>query len=1778
MAPEKRKRATESDNVRPEKKSKPLKPKADSELIVPREEPAFQRGGASILTPLEKKQIHLQATRDALFEQNTGQKAKNPEFEDDENEDDVDIDGGRAPAKPKANTKAKRKRPKGAEKKDPPGLRIEGLSYKRLVPGSMVLGQVSQINRNDIAIALPNNLTGFVPLTSISDKFTEQTEALVARDDGSEDAHDIEEIDLHLYFSMGQYLRAYVVASVEDSATGVKGKRHIELSVNPRLANSGLTKADLLAGSMLQASVTSVEDHGLVMNLGLEDPAVRGFIPSKQIGKGISEVKPGAVFLTLVTKQKSNSNIFNLCADPQVAGDIKKHNFLTDAPSVDAFLPGTAIEILLSEVSPSGLTGKVMGLLDVTADLIHSGAAASDKEITSRYTVGSKIKGRVICTFPTSEEKKLGISLLDHIISLRLKTAISETENNVQPLRLLPLSKIVAEAKVVKVAPGLGLFLDVGVKGIYGFAHISKIADKKIDSLSETMGVFKLGSTHKARVIGYNAMDGLFIISMEEKVINQPFLRVEDVEVGQIVKGAIDKIIVGEKGVSGLLVKISEGISGLVPDTHFADIRLQNPEKKFKEGMKVTARVLSTNVEKRQIRLTLKKALVNSDLGIWKSYDDLIPGRQALGTIVNVLSSGAVVQFYGSVKGFMPVSEMSESYIDDPKQHFRNGQVVTVHVVSVDPSESRLMVSCKDPTAFTTAQQEALRSLEPGSFVTGIVTEKINDEIVLELDGSRLKALLHAEQLVDGSAQKSLSSFKRIRVGQAMKDVLVLSRQEAKRLIKLTCKPSLVKASKEGILLSSFKSIIEGTEVHGFVNNVTATAVFVQFFGEMIGLLPRSQLPDEVARLPGFGLRPGESITSRILSIDYQQQRFSLTKKPPSIETGKKPEEVGKSDSLSRALSNPVDEISKTLDDYSFGKLTKARINSIKDTQLNVQLAEAVQGRVDISEIFDEWAEIHDKKHPLRSFRKHAVIPVRILGMHDSRNHRFLPITHRDKAPVFELTAKPKSQQGELDVLTLDKVQHDTEYIVYVNNVANDHVWVNLSPNVRGRIKSMDISDNVALVQDLNKNFPVGCAIRAKTIHIDIENNRLDLSARKGSTSKTLTFDGLSPGMVLPGTITKVTERQVLVQLSDNVAGPVHLVDLADDYSVANPTIYQKYQTIRVCVKTVDRPNKRVTLSTRPSKVLSSSLPILDPDISSISQLKVNDIYRGFITNVADNGVFVSLASNITAYIKITDLSDSFLKDWKAGFEIDQLVRGKIIAVDTNLNQVQMSLRESHINNEYKAPLTMGDMKVGHAVTGKVRKVVEYGVFIVVDNTANISGLCHRSEMSDQKGANPLKLYEEGDHVKAVILKVDSTSRKISFGLKASYFAKDDKDEEMHSSDDQSFSGFNDDESNEGSGTEDALLDKVLNSNGDMNLTAEDQGGVQLGATQNNDSSLPTAVTGLSVGFDWTGGTLTEADKDASPSDTDSDASQPRKKRRKKAKIKIDRTGDLDANGPQSIADFERLLLGQPNSSVLWLSYMAFQLELSEVGKAREIAERALKTIHMREQEEKLNVWVALLNLENTYGDEESLDDVFKRACQYNESQEMHERLLSIYIQSGSNEKADELFQATLKKHSQTPSLYLNYATFLMTTLDEGARARALLPRALQSLPPHTHLDTTSKFAQLEFTSSHGEPERGRTMFEGLLSTWPKRLDQWNILLDLELQHGEGSEKKERIRGLFERMVRCKLNARKAKWVFKRWLQFEEQEGDGKSQERVQAKAAEFVKKLENDKAEKGSE
>ena len=1577
---------------------------ASSFLTNSNEPPAFPRGGASALTPVERKQIQAQANRDVLFEQG----GKDASFSDSGAGSDEDL--GMQTEKKKTPGKNVKRKTKKLSEKSTQDVKIEGLSYKRIVSGSFLLGHISSINPRDVAVSLPNNLTGFVPLTSISPQLTSKIERLLDEsnnnDDDSEDNTD-DDIDLKSYLSLGQFVRAYVSSTGADSTGSGTQKRHIELSLDPSLCNNGMKKEEVLLNSMLQASILSVEDHGLIMDLGLAEQNVRGFIPKKELGDNfeLSEARPGMVFLCLVTSSDNTGRTIKMSLDKKKIQNISK-NFVGTAPTIDSFLPGTATDILLTDVTAIGLAGKVMGMLDVVADIVHSTARREDITLIERFRPGEKIRARLISTFPLSDNKKLGFSLLDHVLAL--KTAPSSPDD--VPARP-KLSEIVPDGAVSKIDPGMGLYLSLADGAFDGFAHISSISDKKVDSLSETTGPYKVGTSHKARITGFNSFDDLFLLSMQESVLSRPFLRIEDINVGQVVKGKIQKLLISEKGVSGLLIDLAEGISGLVPRIHMSDVQLQHPERKFREGLVVTSRVLSVDTDKRRLQLTLKKSLVNSDSDCWKDYRDIKPGHTAPGTLVKVNPHGAVVQFFGSVRGYLPVSEMSEAFIKDATQHFREGQVVTVNAIHVDIDAEKLTVSCRDPQS--ASSEESIRALKPGTLVAATVFEKSDDDLLLRLDDSDAIARLELDHMSDGSEKKRRSALSKIRVGQKLQDLLILEVLEKRRIIRMSNKSSLVQAAKDGELLTMYETLREGKKLTGFVTNITDEGVFICYAAGITGFLPKRQLPLKDLQLPDFGMTRLQAVSANVFSIDYKgpTPRFWLTQVSTALAA--KPT----NGTIRAAVAEPVDEASSSLEDWSVGAVTKARIVSVKDTQLNVELAKDVQGRIDVSEIFDDWKDIKDRKRPLRIFESKQVLPVRILGAHDARNHRFLPITHRSgKAPVFELSAKPSFVKGnDLHILTLDKVKVGSSWIAYVNNIAENYLWVNLSPNVRGRIAAMDVTDDLSLLAEMEANFPVGSALKVHVTGVDLERNRLDLSAKPVASSNRVTLKDISKGMILPGRVTKTSERQILVQLSETVVGAVNLVDIADNFSEANPLNYQKNDVLGVCVLSVDVPNKKLVLSLRPSKVLSSSLPVKDPEISSIDQLHVDDVRRGFITNVTDKGIFVALGPNVTAFVRVSNLSDQFLKKWQGQFQRDQLIRGKIIAVDTATDHVQMSLKESVLSADYKAPLTFTDLEIGQVVTGKVVKVEEFGVFILVDNSSNVRGLCHRSEIAEQRVEDVRTLFNEEDPVKAKVLKIEPDKRRVNFGLKASYFVASE-DEETESIDgggslpDEEFGGV---DIESGSSSGESEIDGDVETEDEesepddvsMDGIAEEDGGdddLSNSERHTSPSLFKKTPQGLSIGgFEWAG-----IDRDPNGGrygepDSESESVAPRPKKKRRAEPVVDRTGDLDVNGPQSSDDFERLLLSEPDSSLLWLQYMAFRLELGETDQARQLGQRAIQTIGLGLDAEKLNVWVALLNLENTYGDDDSITETSKKACEYNDAEEIHGRLASIYIQSG---------------------------------------------------------------------------------------------------------------------------------------------------------------------------------
>lgn len=134
--PQKRVRVGGAEQGKDQKKQRTSESTSDlkpTELTVLRDdEPSFPRGGGSVLTPLEKKQIHIQATKDVLFEQK-GSKKSSDNFAVGDDDEDIGMDDAEDNAtstKLSRKRKAKSKKRAKEEANEKQGVRIEGLNFK----------------------------------------------------------------------------------------------------------------------------------------------------------------------------------------------------------------------------------------------------------------------------------------------------------------------------------------------------------------------------------------------------------------------------------------------------------------------------------------------------------------------------------------------------------------------------------------------------------------------------------------------------------------------------------------------------------------------------------------------------------------------------------------------------------------------------------------------------------------------------------------------------------------------------------------------------------------------------------------------------------------------------------------------------------------------------------------------------------------------------------------------------------------------------------------------------------------------------------------------------------------------------------------------------------------------------------------------------------------------------------------------------------------------------------------------------------------------------------------------------------------------------------------------------------------------------------------------------------------------------------------------------------------------------------------------------------------
>ncbi|XP_071359529.1 protein RRP5 homolog isoform X2 [Trachinotus anak] len=1241
---------------------------------------------------------------------------------------------------------------------------------------------------------------------------------------------------------------------------------------------------------------------------------------------------------------------------------------------------------------------------------------------------------------------------------------------------------------------------------VKGLVPLSELSSEPIVSPEE---VFYVGQVLKAKVLQCDPEKAKMVLSFKAAVEGETEEAAKpqfDWEVGKRLEAKVLK-----KLVTGLEVAIlPDEIRAILPTMHLSDHMSNCPLlwESLQEGDNIS-NLMCFNKNKLNITLT-KKPTVRWSLEegvVAKDFSEITVGMQLIGWVKNIMSYGVFVEFPCGLVGLAPKSAMTDKFISDTTAAFQLGQTVIAKVTNLDEEKRRFLITLKISEVISPegdAQTRLINGLQERRAVTDMLAMRGNSDLRQQLAalsvGQKLK--LTTDTVKDTGATFTSDDLAGATILGSKHHVMGVNLTPGQKVTAVVLHVDILSTCIHVSILSklvgSKKSLNEGSKYTAMVQYMDQDFAVISLgdTAQLTVIQTTSHL-NEVLLSESEKLKVGMS-----LAVEVTERSCQELQGLPLVSWQRTAPKRQRTTSENQVGSKG----------HCFGETLQGKVRTVKPTCIQVTLEDGSIGSVHVSEVV-ETADVCVGSFPTSSVKVGSVVNARVIGGREASSHRFLPFSHpKFTYTIPELTLIPSKLDKSVDLKPVIAKEKRNSYKVgeeitcFVSKFNPDRksLEVTTDPCVSGIVELLAMITEPKDASHPEKLYKLGQAIRAQVVEVSSKPHRFMLSLTG--------VHKLEKGSVTLGIVTSIQPQVgLLVKLPFGGTGTVAVTDLADAYRPNPLDAYSKDQLIRCFLLGCE--NGKWQLSLRPSRLNpEQAKPVKDPEVLSVDKLQAGQVIRGYVKSVREQGVFIRLSRGITGRAELQQSTKYFVNKHKVLSEHlppNTLLTTKIISIDKEEEFVNLSLlpadtgKPDILPESLSLPLRLiGEEKKKHDIKKKKKRTL--------------------SESEQKQAESPVPKKKKKTKKKAKTEENDS-------GVEVYFREEEDKEDDEEPKPDPA---------------------KVT------------------------PSSAGPARLQVAAGFSWDVGlnSLKPAsaaqDADSSDGEDQDRGSKPQKKSRheveqeKKAaeKALVQREAELmDPNlRPDDAAAFERLLLASPNSSLLWLQYMAHHLQATQIEQARAVAERALKTISFREEQEKLNVWVALLNLENMYGTEETLKKVFERALQFCEPMPVYQQLADIYAKSNKTKEAEGLYKTMVKRFRQNKAVWLSYGTFLLQQ-GQSDDASVLLQRALKSLPSKESVDVIAKFAQLEFR--YGDVEKGRTMFDKVLTSYPKRTDLWSVFIDLMVKHGSQKE----VRALFDRVIHLSVSVKKIKFFFKRYLEYEKKHGTPQSIQAVKEKAMEFV-------------
>eukprot|EP00762_Andalucia_godoyi_P001729 ANDGO_07060.mRNA.1 rRNA biogenesis protein RRP5 len=1362
------------------------------------------------------------------------------------------------------------------------------------------------------------------------------------------------------------------------------------------------------------------------------------------------------------------------------------------------------------------------------------------------------------------------------------------------------------------------------VQGVVTHLHLHESTTGTAASSSSTAPAFKVGQKIKGRVIQCIPAEKRLYVTLKRSLIKSSLpkiMSIEDCRPGLISHGFITSI-----RDFGCIVQFYNDVHGIVPKRLMGLSEGEASSQAYALGQVVKCRVLRSDASTGSLELTFDTNSSMEDVQVLLSRTDsktrkkAIVGTVVAGTVLSVKDQGFLLELEESKAwALLPFSHLSDvlPICDLLKSRIAVGtRVENLVVIEISDDQRRIVVSRK-PILVQSVADGKMPSLSAQLSENDIIIGFVRSVQPYAIYGGFLDGLIGAcfQRSIPRSLSANLSSTYPVGLTLSFRvaekgEKLVLSLKDEPREESSVLR-SLAYAKDAEFLSASgtappFKV---GTVVEIFVKEVRDFGLLFDLDGGWKGL--------SLFNKDGKDSRKytvGKKVNAVVIDVDHVHQMVDFSIQPDILNVfNRRKAKTQGSVSIGRTVSCEVLVVKEndcvvwwSLPSPGVGRLAVRGLNpSAYDLHYNfaagtkleatVRFADELNRRFLLSISEEELSRIQEAGTASKDVNRTAVVVgdmfsnaiVKTIGaffaMVDLGNGRWgklhisevadsmvgeLPLSRlssgmslsvavvavvksddgKDEIFVSSRSSNVKSSSPHFRVESFGDVTSQSGAIGYVTSVKGNHMYVSLSPVLHGRVHAIhslsSLDGDAFSVSDAFSSIPVGSAVRLFVVqHSD---------PKKAELSMFDTTADPVPGDYVWGCVKSVIAgSHAAILLPGFRNGRLCIADVEDQPSLNPLSEIHAENFVRCRVLKVSE--KRFDVATKS--------PASDVSIQSLGE---DTAITCYVKATSSAGCFVYIGNGLVGRVMLNQLSDTYVKNPEKNFPPGKLLHGRVLHVNESTGNIEISCRRDHpIRESSRAVDTSAkkDLEKGEVFLGKIKQIEPFGLFVSLPNTKRL-GLVHISKVSDLHVDDLFSMFSAGQSILVKVLHIDK--KKVVLGAKRSYFDNitqvpqefQDVLNSTHALSEPSSqrirvaedSGSESEHSDRGEDPGDDASDKesVLDADED-----DDAGRFSFSAVVNDLFSHDSAPVQVR--------TKTEKQSEKAAKAVKISGADER------VVSRIEREVFSSKKAPESPTEFERLLVESPNSSFVWIHYMAYFINMSDISSARAVAERALSSINFREESEKFNVWVALLNLEQRFGTTDSFKDLLKRAIPQTNDKHLCLRAAQILEKSGDGEGAISLFKDfLLKKHKDSCKVWaaLVELYFTLTKVDEG---RTQIERAITCLPVRKHVKLTLRIAQLEFRHPNGSKDRGRTIFEKLVASHEKRTDIWSVYVDTELSAGKDVGV---IRRLLDRCLVLNVPPKKVKFFFKKYLAFEKEQGNDEGVEYVKQKAREFISRI----------